>query len=233
MMPMPITSIDNKPKAFPEILDKLIKMRNNSSRNAWSHGSYLTTLGHHTQDALHTWDIDLLDIFCLQKLVKNGITQGHDIAKAEWECQETEEYTFGTNNVIYNSCIFAVLTMKACTKSLHDRITHEIGSEIHLLNDGAYVWDTLYNLIFPHQSTFQEVLHAKLKALTLTGHNHDFKKFSDQFATLFKPIHKDSWASRSLEDVPHAMPHAPILLVLHLRIHRRHEIFLQVQQANT
>jgi len=184
-------TIDDKPEAFPEILDKLIKMRNDSSCNAWSRGSYLATLGHHTQDALHAWDIDLLDIFHLQKLVKNGVTQVHDIAKAEWERQETEEYAFGTNNVIYNSRIFAVLTMKACTESLRDRITHEIGSEIRLLNDGAYVWVTLYKLIFPHQSTFQEVLRAKLKALTLAGYNHDFKKFSDQFAKFFKPIRKD------------------------------------------
>ncbi len=96
---------------------------------------------------------------------------GHIESVAKQECTDSDNYY---------SCIFAVITLKACTPSLANTIHHQIGANICLLNDGILVWTTMAHLIFWHNTVFNKVIHAHPAKLTLKSCNNDFIVFAHQ-----------------------------------------------------
>jgi len=111
-----------------------------------------------------------------------------DMACAKWECKEAEDFAFWTDSKNYHTCIFAVLMIKSCSATLTEAIDCHIGHNIHLLNDGAFVWTTMAHIIFPHNTIFNKVVHACLSNLTLETCDNNFNLYIHCFEKLFESL---------------------------------------------
>ncbi len=62
---------------------------------------------------------------------------------------------------------------------------------ISILNNGPFIWVSLYQLLFPMQGIYQAVLYNKLTWLMLDSCKNELNKFAMQFAQLSGPLNND------------------------------------------
>jgi len=184
--PWPFT-ITNNPNDFPEILYKLNDMHQHSS-TSWAYGSYWYYDGVHPGTALMLGREDLLDIGHLNYVAINHADCVIKQAKLEWECIEAKKDAFMSEQSLYNVHIFAVLLLAVVALELRECIKWAAHSDVCLLNNGPFVMLSLYQLLFPMQDVYENVLCTHLKNITIATCDNNYYKYTKKFIHCFQSV---------------------------------------------
>jgi len=154
----------------------------------WAYGSYWYpdgvcphSLGSHNSK-------NLLEMASLNKVACHHYSDVYHQACNEWQYQEAEVHSFQMGYTLYNVHVFVALVLAAISHKVTAYIKHVTHGNIHLLNDGPFVWITLFLFLFPSGDIYDTIIHQQLCALTLASCNNNFDKYAEKFQHLFKPV---------------------------------------------
>jgi len=95
---------------------------------------------------------------------------------------------FSNGITLYNVHIFATLVMATISHEATEYIQDTTQVNLCLLNDGPFVWITLFSFLFPSHDIWNTIIHQKLSTLTLASCNNDFDKYTEKDQCFFKPV---------------------------------------------
>jgi len=156
--------ITNDPNKFQDILHTLEDARQLQSQ-PWAHGSYWYKDGGRPYTPGTFNSEDLLDMASLHKVATKHYNQVYTNVCNEWQCTEAEVYAFQTERSLYNVRVFATLILKAISHEATEYIKVATKNNLRLLNDGPFVWVTLFQYLFPSNDVYNRVIWQQINDL--------------------------------------------------------------------
>ncbi len=167
--------ITNDPNKFQEILHTL-KDAHQLQSQPWAHGSYWYKDGGHPHTPGTFNGEDLLDMASLHMVATKHYSQVHTNACNKWQCTEAEVHAFQTERSLYNVRIFATLVLQAISHEATEYIKVATKNNLCLLNNGPFVWVTLFQYLFLSSDIYDRVIQQQINALSMASCNNDFDK---------------------------------------------------------
>jgi len=176
----------NDPINFLNVLNKLSDLCQHSSV-PWSQGTFWYSDDIHPLCGTNQGQ-DLLNIACLHCIATRENENVQKFTINIWQHFETEEEAFLTERSTYNVCVFAILLMAALPYDLKQKVLHVLNGKVRLLNDGAYLLITIYQLLFPTQDIYEMVLRMHLQKITIESCDNNYYLFTKKFLQCFQSV---------------------------------------------
>jgi len=98
----------------------------------------------------------------LHKVAMQHYSQVYTNACNKWQCTEAEVYAFQTERSLYNVRVFATLVLQAISHEATEYIKVATKNNLHLLNDGPFVWVNLFQYLFLSCDVYDKVIGQQI-----------------------------------------------------------------------